>query len=78
MNDNYGNPTLETIALRTIRQLIREGVASPGARLTLTVPSKIMDWLDSCPFDWKSRLDDRIGKRYNILVGESIEIKADR
>ena len=78
MNDNYGKPTLETTALRTIRQLIREGVASPGARLTLTVPSKIMDWLDSCPFDWKSRLDDRIGKRYNILVGESIEIKADR
>ncbi|MDC0880375.1 ribonuclease E/G [Hellea sp.] len=78
LNDKHGNPTVETMALGAIRQLVREGVSNPGARLTLTVPSLIMNWMNSCVFDWKNMLNDRIGPRYIVTEGEYIDIRADR
>jgi len=77
-NDKYGNPTIETQSLRALRRLTREAKVSAGAQLELTAPPKIMDWLEAAPFDWKHDLESRIGARFKLVPGDSIDVKADR
>jgi len=78
LNDKFGLPTTETLALRGLRRLEREGRANPGAKLTLTVPHRAMNWLESGQIDWKASLDQRLGARYTVEAGTEIDIGLDR
>ncbi len=78
LNDRYGSPTLETRALRALRRLEREGGVNAGAKLTLHVPQDILDWLKSVKFDWRAELTNRIGARFDITLGEAVNVSADR
>ena len=78
MHDRFGNPTDETLALRGLRWLEREYRANSGAKHTLVLPKNAEIWLTKTEFDWKSALEARIGTRYEIKVGDSIDVTADR
>jgi len=78
LNDRFGRPTLETRALRAIRRLEREGAANAGAKLTLHAPQDIIDWLDVAQFDWRAELTNRIGARFDVKLGEAVDVSADR
>lgn len=78
LNNRMGNPTVETLALRSLRQLEREGRANPGAKLSMTVRHHVMNWLEAGHIDWKSPLTDRLGARFEIEAGGTPSISADR
>jgi len=78
LNDKWGEPTIATRSLQALRRLTREAKVSPGAKLELFVPQAILDWLNDAPFDWKADLNDRIGARYKLSIGDSVDVKADR
>jgi len=78
INSRAGAPTTQTLALRALRQLEREGRAHPGAQLTLTVRHHVMNWLEADHIDWKAPLTERLGARYNIQAGGTPGIWADR
>ena len=78
LNDKTGYPSLATKSLRALRRLTREAKLAPGAQLKLSVTADIQVWLDDAPFDWKADLSNRIGARYAINVGESVDVRADR
>ena len=78
LNDRYGRPTLETRALRALRALEREGRASGGAKLELTVPQDVMDWLEAGHIDWRVAMTERLGARFSVSAGEDMSVKADR
>jgi len=78
LNNRIGSPTTETIALRSIRQLEREGRANPGAKLTMTVRHHIMNWLEDGHIDWKAPLTERLGARFEVIAGGTPSITADR
>ena len=78
LNDRYGRPTVETLALRALRALEREGRAAGGAQLELTVPKEVMDWLKVGPIDWKTAMTERLGARFAVKLGAEMNVKADR
>lgn len=78
LNDKFGEPTVETQALRALRRLTREAAVSPGAQLELSVPAPVMAWLETAPFDWRAEATDRIGARFTVVEGASMDVKADR
>ena len=78
LNDRYGRPTLETRALRAIRRVEREGAVSAGAKLTLHAPQDILDWLEATPLDWRGELTSRIGARFDVKLGDKVDVSADR
>lgn len=78
LNDRFGLPTVETLGLRALRRLTREAAVSPGAQLELSVPSAVLVWLEDAPFDWRSDVTERIGARFTLVEGASIDVKADR
>ncbi|GGX58811.1 hypothetical protein GCM10011309_05270 [Litorimonas cladophorae] len=78
LNDRFGEPTVETLAMRAIRRLTREAAVSPGAQLELSVPAPVMAWLETAPFDWRAEVTDRIGARFTVVEGSAIDVKADR
>ena len=78
MNDRFGNPTLETQAVRAIRRLEREGLANGGAKLTLHAPQDILDWLETTPLNWYELLTDRIGARFDVKFGDKVDVSTDR
>lgn len=78
LNTKQGEPTVETQALRALRRLTREAAVSPGAKLELSVTPEIDMWLESAPFDWRAELSDRIGARFTITTGASVDVIADR
>ena len=78
LNDRMGRPTDETLALRSLRQLEREGRANPGAKLSMTVRHHVMNWLEAGHIDWKTPLTDRLGARFDIKAGGTPSISADR
>ena len=78
LNNRIGSPTTQTLALRALRQLEREGTASPGAQLTLTVRHHVMNWLEAGHIDWKAPLTERLGARFKIEAGGTPGITADR
>ncbi len=78
LNNRIGSPTVETLALRSLRQLEREGRANPGAKLTMTVRHHVMNWLEAEHIDWKTPLTERLGARFEVIVGGTPSIAADR
>jgi Ribonuclease G/E len=78
LNTKYATPSIETQSLRALRRLTREAAISPGAQLELIVTPEINDWLASAPFDWRTDVTDRIGARFKIVMGASVDVKADR
>ena len=78
LNTKYGEPTIATQAIRALRRLTREAAVSPGAQLELFVTPEIEAWLNDAPFDWKSEMTDRIGGRFKLVSGPSVDVKADR
>ena len=78
LNNRIGAPTVETLALRSLRQLEREGRANPGAKLTMTVRHHVMNWLEAGHIDWKAPLTERLGARFDIQAGGTPSISADR
>ena len=78
LNDRFGRPSLETQSIRTLRALEREAKSSPGAQMTLTVTSDIHDWLMAAPFDWKTPMTERLGARFSVKMGETIDVRGDR
>ena len=78
LNNRIGSPTTQTLALRALRQLEREGAANPGAQLTMTVRHHVMNWLEADHIDWKAPLTERLGARFDIQAGGTPGITADR
>ena len=78
LNTRFGEPTVETLAMRALRRLTREAAAAPGAQLELFITPEIEAWLKHAPFDWKAEVKDRIGARFKVTQGMSIDVKADR
>lgn len=80
LNNRFGEPTDETLALRALRGLEREALSNRGARYELFVSQRIHDWLENTPLDWKHQLNDRIGARYEIVVSDKsgFSVQADR
>ena len=78
LNNRIGSPTTETLALRALRQLEREGRANAGAKLDLTVRHHVMNWLEAEHIDWKRPLTERLGARFDIKAGGKPGITADR
>ena len=78
LNTKYGEPTVETQSIRALRRLTREAAVSPGAQLELFVTPEIEGWLKDVPFDWRTEVTDRIGARYKLTTGTSVDVKADR
>ena len=69
---------VETAALEAIARAEREGRASPGARLTLTVPGDLHAWLASHEDLWKPQLAERLGDRTVVREGDELSVEADR
>jgi len=78
INTRAGSPTTQTLALRSLRQLEREGRAHPGAQLSMTVRHHVMNWLEAEHIDWKAPLTERLGARFKIEAGGMPSITADR
>lgn len=78
MNDRFGDPTPETMALRSLRQIEREAKANAGAQLSVTLTEDSLQWLNAAPFDWNAELSDRIGARFTVQSGAQFAVKADR
>jgi Ribonuclease G/E len=80
MNNRFGEPTDETLALRALRGLEREGLANRGAQLKLSVSDNIREWLDKKTIDWVSHLNERLGQRWKIesSLTPGFSVQADR
>lgn len=78
LNDRFGQPTLETQAIRALRRLEREAKASAGAKMTLSVPAAIHEWLENPSFDWKTPMTERLGARFDVQIGDQVDVKGDR
>jgi len=78
LNTRLGEPTVETQAIRALRRLTREAAASPGAKLDLSVTIEIEAWLKDAPFDWRAEITNRIGARFKVTPGQSVDVRADR
>ncbi len=76
--DGHGEPTAETLALAGLRRLEKEARVTPGAKMTLIVPEQAHDWLNMKVINWQDPLMDRIGARFAVETGHSIDVKADR
>ena len=78
LTDKYGEPTAETLAIRGLRQLEREGRASGGAKLMLTLPKAAFEWLGDDMIGWRDVMTERLGARFTVAQGESVSVEADR
>ncbi len=78
LNTRLAEPSIDTQAIRALRRLIREAEASPGAQLDLIVTPEIEACLNDALFDWRAEVTDRIGARFKLSQGASVDVKADR
>jgi Ribonuclease G/E len=78
LNDRFGEPTVETRAIHALRRLEREAKASAGAQVVLTVDKTVWDWLETPPFDWRTPMTERLGARFTVELGDSLDVRADR
>jgi len=78
LNDRYGHPTIETQAIRALRALEKEGRASPGAKLELTVPEDVYAWLVADIIVWRETMTDRLGARFELKAGDNLQVRPDR
>lgn len=74
LNDRYGHPSVETQALQALRALEREGQVQGGARLRLSIPEAVYDWLQSGIIDWHAQLENRMGARFDIVQNSQFSI----
>jgi len=42
------------------------------------VTPEIEAWLNDAPFDWRAEVTDRIGARFKVTQGASVDVSADR
>ena len=77
MRNRSGNATPETIALQALRRLETEARVDGGARLVLQLPSEAYDWLQSDVIAWREALTERMGARFRIVAGASIDVFKD-
>lgn len=66
----------ETLALAALREIERAGAAQPARRVAAAVPRAALAWLDGARFDWRGRLDARLGPRWSIAEGARLEVRA--
>ena len=78
LNTRFGVPKIETLALRALRRLTREGAISAGAQVELTVTPDIMAWLATAPFEWRAAVNNKIGPRFKVAEGKDINVSVDR
>ena len=78
LTDKFGQPTVETQALQALRSLEREGRASGGAKLKLTVTPDVMAWLSDSKIGWQDMMTQRLGARFEVVEGSTISVEADR
>jgi Ribonuclease G/E len=78
LNDRFGEPTVETRAIRALRQLEREAKITAGAKMTLSVDQPVWVWLEDAPFDWRAPMTERLGARFTVEPGDSVQVKGDR
>lgn len=78
LTDKYGDPTPETLSLRGLRQLEREGRSNGGAKLTLTLPEPAFAWLSDDTIGWREAMTTRLGARFNVVEGKTMSVDADR
>ncbi|KCZ54445.1 ribonuclease E/G [Hyphomonas chukchiensis] len=62
-----GEPTDETLCLESLRQLQREAVAQPMARLTLSLPRRAFEWMTASRLDLQAQLNETFGARLTVL-----------
>ena len=74
MNNDRGLPTMETRGLYAVRRLLSEAKAQGGAQLILEAPSGVYDWLERDSIGWKQAVKDRIGARFEIKRGRSVNV----
>ncbi|MCF6221376.1 MAG: ribonuclease E/G [Robiginitomaculum sp.] len=72
-----GEPTTETIALQGLRRLTTEANVDGGARLVLQVPEAAFQWLEADTIGWRIALAERIGERFRIVSGATIDVYKD-
>lgn len=76
--DARGEPTVETTALLGLRRLEREARQSPGAQLVLTAPQAAYDWLMTDAVGWRDAVTERLGARFTLALGDTLDVSADR
>jgi len=42
------------------------------------VTPEIETWLNDAPFDWRAEVTDRIGARFDVMQGVTVDVSADR
>jgi Ribonuclease G/E len=80
LNTRFGMPTIETIALRALRQLEHEAKLNGGAKFALSLQKDAFAWLSKGTIDWKEEMVGRIGGRFEItsIDRPGFSIQADR
>lgn len=78
LNDQFGEPTVETRAIHALRRLEREAKASAGAQMVLSVEKPVWDWLETPPFDWRTPMTERLGARFTVELGDKLNVRGDR
>lgn len=78
LNDQYGRPTDETLALRALRRLELEAKTHAGAQLTLLIPERAKLWLEGTDIKWHAEMTNRIGGRFTLQTHHDIDVKSDR
>lgn len=76
--DCVGQESVETRAINALRRLEREGRAAPGAQLSLSVPDDVLAWLEADSIGWRAAMTERLGARFTLVAGESVDVRADR
>lgn len=78
LNNQYGQPTDETLALRALRRLEAEARSHAGAQLTLYLPERAKRWLETGLIEWRVEMINRIGARFLLDDHHKIDVKSDR
>ena len=78
VNNDHGQPRMETRGLYAIRQLLSHGLKAGGAQLVLEAPSGVYDWLEVDKIGWKAAVTDKIGARFSLKRARAISIVEDR
>ncbi len=72
-----GELTTETIALQGLRRLTTEANVEGGAKLVLQVPEAAFQWLEADTIGWRNALAERIGERFRLVSGATIDVYKD-
>jgi len=73
----YAQNPAETLALLGLRRLLQEVQGQGGARWVLQLPKPGFDWLEQNVIDWRGQLEGRIGARFRIIKGATLDVFRD-